>query len=299
MRRLQPGLRRGHGLRLGMLGIAVLAGVVALSGCDLGLGGGTSGGGSTTPAATGTTGLTSATATLAHQPVGTADLTYNASSKALTVKVNLTGLAPSSPHAAHIHNGSCGSNGSVLHPLNTISADGKGVATLDQTIDNVSGGIPSSGWYLNVHNGTGTDQFSAMSIACANITPQSASTSAGQSQTAHATFGNGEGPSQSASGKATLAIQGGNLLVTITMSGLEPTSKHVAHIHTGSCASQGDAVHALSDVTADNSGNATSTTTINGVTAIPSGGWYVNVHRGTNISSPIDFDPIGCGSVIG
>lgn len=297
MRRLQPGLKPGHGWRLGMLGMAVLACVIALSGCDLGAGG-TSGGG-TTPAATGTTGLTSALATLVHQPVGTADLTYNPSAKTLNVKVNLTGLAPNSDHAAHIHNGSCGSSGSVVHALNTITANGKGVASLDQTIDNVSSEIPGSGWDINVHNGTGTDQYSSMSIACANIKPQSTSTSAGQTQTAHVTFGDGEGPSQAASGKATLAIQGGKLLVTITMSGLEPTSKHAAHIHTGTCASQGDIVHPLNDVTADGSGNATSTTTIDNVSAIPSGGWYVNVHRGTNMNSPIDFDPIACGNVSG
>lgn len=282
-----------------MLGMAALVCVVALSGCDLGAGGTSGGTSGTTPAATGTTGLTSAVATLAHQPVGTADLTYNPGAKTLAVKVNLTGLAPNSTHAAHIHDGSCGSSGSVVHALNEIKADDKGAGSLDQTIDNVTSAIPNSGWDINVHNGTGTDQYSTMSIACANITPQSASTSAGQTQTAHATFGKGEAPSQDASGKTTLAIQNGKLVVTITMSGLEPTSKHAAHIHSGTCASQGAIVHPLDDVTADGSGNATSTTTIDNVTSIPSGGWYVNVHRGLNMNSQIDFDPIACGNVTG
>lgn len=297
MPRVGRGHSFGHGWGLGVMGMAVLACVVALSGCDVGGGGGSSGG--PTAGVTATTALTSATATLSHQPTGTADVTYSASAKTLTVKVNLTGLAPNSTHAAHIHSGNCGSNGAVVHALNTISANGTGAATLNQTIDNVSGGIPGSGWYLNVNNGTANDQYSNVSIACVNITPTNTTTSAGQTQTAHATFAKGEGPSQNSSGKATLAIQGGNLVVTITLSGLEPTSKHAAHIHTGSCTSQGDVVHALNDVTADGSGNATSTTTITKVTSIPSGGWYVNVHRGLNLNSPIDFDPIACGAVAG
>ncbi len=272
MPRFGRGHSCGYGWGLGVLGMTVLACVVALSGCDLGGGGGTSG--APTAGVTATTALTSATATLAHQPTGTADLTYSASAKTLTVKMNLTGLAPTSMHAAHIHSGHCGSNGAIVHALNSISANGVGGATLNQTIDNVTGGIPASGWYLNVHNGTASDEFSLISIACVNITPTTTTTSAGQTQTAHLTLAPGEGPSENSSGKATLAIQGGNLVVTITMSGLEPTSTHAAHIHTGSCTSQGNVVYPLNNVTADGSGNATSTTTLKNVTSIPSG-WLV------------------------
>lgn len=286
-------MQRRLGRGFGLAGMAALVCTVLLAGCDLGAGGGTSSGGPSV-SATGTTGLASAVAHLAHQPTGTADLTWEPSSKALTVKMSLTGLAPSSDHAAHIHSGSCGSNGPIVHGLNNVKADAKGDATFSQTIDNVADGIPANGWYLNIHNGTGTDQYQTMDIACTDITN---STGTGQAQTVHETFTRGYGPSQNASGDATLAIQNGKLVVTITMTGLEPTSKHAAHIHTGSCKSQGDVVHPLNDVTADGSGNATSATTIDNVSSIPSGGWYVNVHRGTNLSSPIDFDPIACGPV--
>ncbi|MGH2481590.1 MAG: hypothetical protein ACRDHW_18205 [Ktedonobacteraceae bacterium] len=39
------------------------------------------------------------------------------------------------------------------------------------------------------------------------------------------------------------------------------------------------------------------TTTIQNVTGIPSTGWYVNVHRGTDLSTQTGFDPIACGDV--
>src|SRR5260370_13868127 len=45
--------------------------------------------------------------TLKHMPSGTADLNSDPSTHALTVKVSLVGLAPSSMPPAHIHTGSC------------------------------------------------------------------------------------------------------------------------------------------------------------------------------------------------
>jgi hypothetical protein len=159
----------------------------------------------------------------------------------------------------------------------------------------VPNGIPASGWYFNIHNGTTEDSYQRMDIACADITNSNTSTSA--TQHVMLTLDRGAGPSQAASGNAELSVAGDVLTVVVTLSGLEPTSTHVAHIHSGSCASQGDVVKALNNLTADDSGNATGTTTISGVSAIPSSGWYVNVHRGVNISSPIDFDPIACGTV--
>lgn len=274
--------------------LIVLLGALSLAGCDLGGGGGSSPSASASPTVGSTT---TAVAHLTHQPTGTADLSWDPGSKTLTVKIALTGLAPNSTHPAHIHSGTCATGGTAIYPFNPdLAADAKGNVTTTQTFQNVTGGIPSNGWFINVHNAPGGDIYEKMDIACADIHNPDPDTSVAES--VHVDFARGYGPSQNSSGETTLAIRNGNqLLVTITMTGLEPTSVHKAHIHSGSCQSQGGVVYPLTDVTADTAGNATSTTTIANVSSIPTSGWYVNVHRGVNLASPIDFDPIACGNV--
>jgi len=269
-------------------------GAFALSGC---------GGGSTSATATSTvSSVTSADAVLKHQPIGGADLSWDPSTKALTVKITtLTGLAPNSAHPAQIHTGACAGGGTAIHPFTSdLMADAKGaVPTTTQTFNNVANGIPASGWFIAVHNGSGGDVYNTMVIACADITNPTPNPA--QSQSAHVDFTRGYGPSQNASGSATLAIKNGNqLVVTLTVTGLEPNSTHAVHIHTGSCQNQGGIVHGFPAdkyLKADGSGKATEMVTFDNVTSIPASGWYVNVHRGTNMQSSIDFDPIACGDV--
>jgi hypothetical protein len=270
-----------------------LIGALMLAGCG---GGGTS----ASATATATVGsLTSAVAHLAHEPTGSADLSWDPSTKVLTIAIHLTGLAPSSAHPAHIHAGTCATSGTAIYPFNPdLMADAKGnVPTTTKTFDNVASGIPASGWFINVHNAPGGDVYEKMDIACADIMNPNANPS--QKQSVHVDFARGYGPSQNASGEATLAIHNVNqLVVTLNVTNLEPTSTHPVHIHTGSCQSQGGIVHGFStDLKTDGSGNATETVTFDNVTSIPASGWYVNVHRGDNLGSPIDFDPIACGDV--
>src|SRR5215471_14920014 len=119
---------------------------------------------------------------LKHVPTGTADLSWNPSSHALTVKISLVGLAPSSMHPSHIHTGSCANQGNVIYPLTTLVADAHGVASATTVVNNVANGIPATGWYVNVHNGPGlstNDQF--LPIVCADVANSNTSTSAAQS----------------------------------------------------------------------------------------------------------------------
>jgi Cu/Zn superoxide dismutase len=226
--------------------------------------------------------------TLQHQPRGEAKLT-RAGNK-LTVAITLTGLAPNSTHPAHIHGmGNCSSNSPVIYPLKNVVANAAGTASVTSTVDGVTS-IPASGWYVNVHNGpalTPPDQFSP--VACGEVK--------GGSNEAPVPLQQGSGPSQAASGTADVSFANGQLTVQITMSGLAPNSAHAAHIHVGSCTNQGAVVHPLTNVTADGNGNATSSTTVAGVTSIPSGQWYVNVHGSTDLNTQTGFDPIACGSV--
>lgn len=256
---------------------------------------GTGAGSSSTSAGSSTTGAQPVHVVLHHIPMGTATLTYDAGSGALTVEVKLTGLAPMSAHPSHIHSGSCEAQGNVEYPLNAITADGGGNADVMTTVNSVKEGkIPDGMWYVNVHNGPGlapAEQFEP--IACGDVHNSSGATTVAVPLTT--------GPlgvaGQSASGTADLTLSGGSLTVVLVVHGLAPNSAHIAHIHGGSCEKQGAVVYPLNQLAADANGDATSTTTIANVAAIASGQWYVNVHRGPALTDQTGFDPVACGDV--
>ena len=283
---------------IGSLGALIALGALAACGSST-TNGGTPATGSPVPT------VTSATVALRHVPNGQATLAYNTGTKALTVEINLTGLAPGSIHPAHIHSGLCEKQGAVLYPLNNIIADAKGDADSVTVVPNIAGGvIPNGAWYVNVHNGPGLSPDSQFEpIVCGDVANTNSGTfevvklSDGPSPAAAPTFSS---PDQTASGTANLNIKSGALVVTIDVSGLEPSSSHAVHIHKGSCASQGAVVHALPPLTADATGHATLTATVSGVSSIPEGVWYLNIHRVTAIATgQTDFDPILCGDIGG
>jgi hypothetical protein len=77
---------------------------------------------------------------------------YNADSQRLTVVVNAFGLKPGA-HAAHIHIGSCESQGAVKYMLPDLIADANGeILGQVRTIDGVTSN-PGQGLYLNIHEG--------------------------------------------------------------------------------------------------------------------------------------------------
>jgi hypothetical protein len=281
--------------KINLLAVLGVAAALLLVGC-----GGTSSAptSSSTPSSTSATTTTHASATLKHQPQGMAIISWDPASHGLTVKISLTGLAPNSIHPAHIHSGSCAKQGPEVYPLQNVVADAHGVGSSTTTLKNVTTVSPS-GWYLNVHNGPGmmaSDQF--LPIACtdlnfSNVSKTSSSTMQVPLNAAPASSGN-----ESASGMAQLSLSGHTLTVKLTVSGLVPNSKHEAHIHAGSCESQGAVVHPLPTVVADASGNYSATDTIPNVSSIPSSGWYVNIHYSTDMSTQTGFDPIACGNVI-
>jgi hypothetical protein len=87
---------------------------------------------------------------------------------AFTITVDLTGLAPGSSHVWHIHNGTCGINGSIAVPLpDNVVADGTGHALVS---DRVAAPYKGDGWYANVHTGPDlTTPQNAAPIACGDL----------------------------------------------------------------------------------------------------------------------------------
>jgi hypothetical protein len=245
-------------------------------------------------------GGTSATATLKHQPEGTASLSWDHTSHMLTIQFMLTGLAPGSIHPVHLDQGSCsmksGNHDKTLYPLVNISADLHGVASATSKVS-VSTGIPASGWYIEAHNGPGlasVDQEE--SIACGNVVNHD--TSLKTSQTAQVVLQPTDSTNQNVVGSAYLTLSGHTLKVELMLGGMAAKSEHMAHIHAGSCTSQGSVVYPLTPVKADAAGKATVTTIIQNVMTIPAQGWYINLHNSTDLSTQSGFDPIACGDVV-
>ena len=90
-------------------------------------------------------------------PRGRASLSYNAQRRTLTVTVRARGLTPG-PHAAHIHLGSCQSQGPVKYMLPDLVADRHGrIAHAVRVFTHVTAPVPAHGWYLNIHQGNSGD----------------------------------------------------------------------------------------------------------------------------------------------
>jgi Cu/Zn superoxide dismutase len=86
-----------------------------------------------------------------------------------------------------------------------------------------------------------------------------------------------------ATGTAMLQVQSGSVTIELAIGGLQPNSKHVSHIHLGSCLQRGSIAIGLNQVTADAQGNADTKTTISAVYPPATGTWYVVVHAGPDM----------------
>lgn len=238
---------------------------------------------------------TQALANLQHTPTGTANLTYHPDTKSLIVTISLTGLAPNSTHPAHIHLGSCENPnpGTIKYMLLNVVSDKTGNASYTTILSNISGGIPATGWYINVHNGPNlmpANQYTP--IACGDIHNPAGLTSV------LAPLGASPSPNESAYGLTKLALVHGVLTVTTTVHGLVPHSSHMAHIHAGNCFYTKQVLYDFSPLVADANGNVTKTVKFSGVHAIPTTGWDVNVHYSTDLSTQTGYNPVLCGNVV-
>ena len=80
---------------------------------------------------------------------------------------------------------------------------------------------------------------------------------------------------------------------------------HAAHIHLGSCTSQGPVHYMLMDFTANSQGQILhQVRTVTGVTSpVPAAGWYLNLHQGNsnnilaNGQPTLNFRPLLCANL--
>jgi hypothetical protein len=85
-------------------------------------------------------------------PQGQATIVYDPSAHTLSVTVQARGLTPGL-HAAHVHSGSCLSQGPVVYMIPDFRASTAGQVSQTSVVTKVNTPIPPAGWYLNLHLG--------------------------------------------------------------------------------------------------------------------------------------------------
>ncbi len=87
-----------------------------------------------------------------------------------------------------------------------------------------------------------------------------------------------DGTSSTAKGEATLVAQtDGKTKIIVSVAGLTKSTKHIGHVHNGTCAAQGPVAIVLLRLEADANGNASAETVVD--TAKLVGGQYVQYHQ--------------------
>jgi len=86
-----------------------------------------------------------------------------------------------------------------------------------------------------------------------------------------------------ASGTITLIAAPHSVSIELKITGLQPNSSHVSHIHIGSCQQVGNISLALNQVVADGNGEADTRSTLTATYPPASGTWYVVVHAGADM----------------
>lgn len=111
-----------------------------------------------------------------QSPQGWATVAYDPNARPLTVTLTASGLTPAA-HAAHIHIGSCMSQGPVQYMLMDFTANSQGqIMHQVRTVTGVTTAVPASGWYLNLHQGNsnnilanGQPTLNFRSLLCADL----------------------------------------------------------------------------------------------------------------------------------
>ena len=213
------------------------------------------------------------------------------------VTVNAFGLTPGSSHKVELVDG----HGQVITTFSRLTANSAGQAR-DETLRS---GYPGTvgAWRVVVRNGTAGNQVSAERIARTGDYSDGRRTYqliAVEADPDGKSYGTPQGSAVVAYDRNAETIS-----VTVNASGFEP-GRHAAHIHVGSCASQGPVRYMLMDFTANGDGRVVNQTrVVNDVTTpLPATGWYFNLHQGNsgnilaNGRPTINFRPLLCGDIV-
>ncbi|GCF08194.1 CHRD domain-containing protein [Dictyobacter arantiisoli] len=241
---------------------------------------------------------------LQHTPNGTVTFTRDLISNSVIVLINLQGLQPYTIHPAGIARASCetGNNDTpqaIYQRLSTIVADkaGHGISRTviyGSSIEDVRGNTHSVNVYSDA---TFPSPIATIAVTCGNI---GMTNQQGTMLNYIAPLGNTLDANQNVSGTAELFLHKKTLTVEVHLTGLVPGSVHMNHIHAGSTEKSlsGAVLYDLTPLVADATGTADALTILHHVSAIPSHGWFINVHFGTDLTTQVDYDVIASGDIV-
>jgi len=232
---------------------------------------------------------------LGAMPAGTVTLGRDGSGN-LTATFSAFGFTPGSQHAVVVK----APGTETLIPLGTFTANGVGQAD-NVTVDSTYSGAFPTGGSLGIYNGTGTGAVQMEFIAKAG--PLTGTGKAFRLITvSQSSTGQDFGVPR---GHATIVYSPGahTLTITVQATGVTP-GLHAAHVHSGSCQSQGPVVYMIPDFRASLGGKVNQTHVVTGVTGpIPPAGWYLNLHLGNSSQilsggqPTIYFRPVLCANI--
>ena len=232
---------------------------------------------------------------LQAMPEGTVTFVWTPEGQ-LTAQVNAFGLTPGSSHSVEL----VSPGGATLASFTALTANGVGQASATLYSTDMTS-VPDGSHLVILLDA----QDGAIASEPIGQTPAIA---AGQltyrlQPVEVSATGVGYGPVE---GSATVAYDPAarTITVTLTASGLTPGA-HAAHIHVGSCMSQGPVQYMLMDFTANSHGQIVhEVRTVTGVTTpVPAGGWYLNLHQGNsndivaNGQPTVNFRPLLCAGI--
>lgn len=131
---------------------------------------------------------------------GHASVNYDGQTQTLTVRVDASGFAPNTNHAAHVHMGTCTAQGAVIYMLQDLHADGRGQIDQTDVIHNLASfTTPAGGWYLNIHEGSSATILDGAGnptpffrpLLCSNLPPSSTTSSSAGNQSQQSSSGTG------------------------------------------------------------------------------------------------------------
>lgn len=251
---------------------------------------------------------------LSGVPDGNVEVSWDEGTRKITSAVTMSGFAPKSQHALRLVAGACPSRGSdkghVLAAFQDVAAGITGVMQqrADSGVVN-SGIVPGS--HVSIYSAPAGKLGSSggTPLACVNIP-------ADLPPTGPATLlmrpPAREGGAREGTATLTYSSSARTLRVDVKASGLTANSSHTVDIRSGSCATQGERLLPLPELTTDSEGAGSSSTTLNEINEGPqSSGWYLVVHQGVEKKTATDHHesagstpdpeatPVLCGDVKG
>ena len=241
--------------------------------------------------------------TLQQMPQGTVTLSQ-ASDGAVQAQVDVTGLTPGSQHLVEIDPPNS-EVATVRFDILTANSAGIADATLGSNAPMSS--VPAGGRVV-LRLGVSTSDFNRTAVgaeAIAETGTLSGNMGGSQQLQLSGVDENASGQDQGQlGGTATVSYNASAQMITISLNatGLAPGA-HTVQIASGICQSQGSTLYTPIDFQADSNGDISEQTrTVTGVSSMPTGNWYLDIHQGGSGSITMNgapapgFRPVLCAN---